>query len=630
MIEAELPDGRIVEFPDGTDPAVMQAAVKKLLAASQPEPSMGDNILGGLEAAGTVASGIIAEPVAGVAGIAQSLNPFAEQGAGARAVEDVRGALTYEPRTEEGKQSLQSVGSALAPIGKALEGTEDFLGEATLDATGSPALAAGAATIPTAIMELIGVGALRKLRVGTRLIDDAGMPTKILRKQLDKSGLNYDNLTDAAKAEIPAIADQSFITSQSLVPKSTERALVRQIKSGGRDDALAGLRVVRNKVVPDPSGVESLRQGYAPGFVQSVKTATPETRAQMGKMLNISRKIKGQERLSLDMRPGDVVGESVTKRVKVIRNAANDARKELDTIAKNSLGNKSINMETIANPLSDALDDLGIVLREGDAGKPIVDFSDSIITKDRGSQRAIKDAIDLLSDAQNRGGVSALDAHKLKRQLDNIIDFNKKASTGLGEDGRKVLKKIRGAINESVREVDPDYARVNDVMSKSLTALDDFDKATGAAIDVFGKGADSAIGTKMRGLMSNIQSRVNLENAVNQLDDVASDLSGPRKNGVAVYDGIARKPKKQINLNDDIKDLAMFANAMDARFGAVAKSSFQGNMEQAINRVLNQGVSQEIFQQGAGAAAKAANKVRGVNEFNAFEAMDALIKKGNK
>ena len=35
MIEAELPDGRVLEFPDGTDPSVIQAAVKKLLAPTQ-------------------------------------------------------------------------------------------------------------------------------------------------------------------------------------------------------------------------------------------------------------------------------------------------------------------------------------------------------------------------------------------------------------------------------------------------------------------------------------------------------------------------------------------------------------------------------------------------------------------
>lgn len=35
-IEAELPDGRVLEFPDGTDPAVIQQTVKKVLGVGQP------------------------------------------------------------------------------------------------------------------------------------------------------------------------------------------------------------------------------------------------------------------------------------------------------------------------------------------------------------------------------------------------------------------------------------------------------------------------------------------------------------------------------------------------------------------------------------------------------------------
>ena len=37
-IEAQLADGRVLEFPDGTDPAVIQSTVKRLIAESQPAP----------------------------------------------------------------------------------------------------------------------------------------------------------------------------------------------------------------------------------------------------------------------------------------------------------------------------------------------------------------------------------------------------------------------------------------------------------------------------------------------------------------------------------------------------------------------------------------------------------------
>lgn len=38
-IEAQLADGRILEFPDGTDPAVIQSTVKRMIAGGQPAPA---------------------------------------------------------------------------------------------------------------------------------------------------------------------------------------------------------------------------------------------------------------------------------------------------------------------------------------------------------------------------------------------------------------------------------------------------------------------------------------------------------------------------------------------------------------------------------------------------------------
>ena len=54
----------------------------------------------------TLVTGAIAEPIAGLAGIAQAINPFAEPGAGVRAIEATREALTFQPRTEAGKAGL--------------------------------------------------------------------------------------------------------------------------------------------------------------------------------------------------------------------------------------------------------------------------------------------------------------------------------------------------------------------------------------------------------------------------------------------------------------------------------------------------------------------------------------------
>ncbi len=124
----------------------------------QSEPSFSEKAAGSLEAGLTIGSSIVAEPVAGIAGIAQSINPFADEGAGARAVESTREALTYRPKTETGQEYIGAVGEALEPVAEGLEYVERGLGESVLDATGSEELAAIAHTLPTAVLEALGVG----------------------------------------------------------------------------------------------------------------------------------------------------------------------------------------------------------------------------------------------------------------------------------------------------------------------------------------------------------------------------------------------------------------------------------------------------------------------------------------
>ena len=42
-IQAQLADGRILEFPDGTDPAVIQATVKRIVQGDK-QPQVGANV----------------------------------------------------------------------------------------------------------------------------------------------------------------------------------------------------------------------------------------------------------------------------------------------------------------------------------------------------------------------------------------------------------------------------------------------------------------------------------------------------------------------------------------------------------------------------------------------------------
>lgn len=157
-IEVEIAGtGQIAEFPDGTPPEVIQQAM------SQFSQTQGNAFVGGLEAGATIASSVIAEPLAGLAGGIQALNPFAEPGAGAQAVQATREALTFQPRTQAGQEQLQTVGEILQPVGEFFQELEEGAGEIGFEAAG-PLGGAIASALPTLATELVGLKGIRNAK----------------------------------------------------------------------------------------------------------------------------------------------------------------------------------------------------------------------------------------------------------------------------------------------------------------------------------------------------------------------------------------------------------------------------------------------------------------------------------
>lgn len=126
MIEVELPDGSIAEFPDGTSTSVMQGALQKYSTKGKNQfdaPAAGVG-----EAALSMVTGGLAQPIAGLAGIGSALFNGAE--AGGQATRDVMESMTYAPRTETGKRYTENVGNVLSkPIDWAGDAGEFLQGE---------------------------------------------------------------------------------------------------------------------------------------------------------------------------------------------------------------------------------------------------------------------------------------------------------------------------------------------------------------------------------------------------------------------------------------------------------------------------------------------------------------------
>ena len=175
------------------------------------------------EAAATLISGAVAEPVAGLAGLVE-LARSGDSSSAADAVQHMQSSLTYSPKTEGGKEAIQTVGEPLQAAAEFFDSrglTPRAAGEAVTKSTGSPVLGTIVATLPAAALELglmkgAGGTVRRSQRAAQTRLLEAGAPeinqlfdaSRAVYKEIDGLGLTMkpdafkkltSKITDAAK-----------------------------------------------------------------------------------------------------------------------------------------------------------------------------------------------------------------------------------------------------------------------------------------------------------------------------------------------------------------------------------------------------------------------------------------------
>lgn len=203
------------------------------LPPQQLAPPVGP--VAGIEPALAIGTGIVAEPIAGLAGLAAT--PFGGAQLGTEAIEATREALTFQPKTEPGRAGLQAVGETLAPVGEVLSKVEKTLGDATFNATGSPALAAAAATAPTAFGELLGIGLGKgAVKVGQKTAKEAKDAVKrgVIDQEIADAVPTIDQLKDTSRAVYKEIDDLGAVVTDKSYRKIT-RDLNKVFRTLGGD-----------------------------------------------------------------------------------------------------------------------------------------------------------------------------------------------------------------------------------------------------------------------------------------------------------------------------------------------------------------------------------------------------------
>ena len=617
MKEVEF-GGQIIEFPDTMSNEEIAAILQQAYKSQMPEGLPSQSIT---EPAKAMYGGALSQVGAGLAGLGRVGMELAKGSDFERAMlqggEQVKRTSQeliqpFMPQTQRGMQGVESLAKTMEPVTKGFEAASQYSGDIPFERTGSPLMGALGYTTPTAILEAIGLTSLRRLMPNVRFLDEAGMPTPQFLAELEKMGLNFEDLASAARMRIPKQAtERSAVLGVPKPKESLDPMLAAQAREGS-EGALAPIMARGEKTIKDPLATEAIRQWDDKGLIQAVKTASPQTRAEMLKMLDIRRRIEDNKRLAQTTRPTDITGQSAVKRIDYLRGVAKDARTQLNDIAQKDLAGKPMNPDPVVNVLRNNLAELNVRLETGSNGIPVPIFEGSQLSANPSSQRIIRTAIRLLSEG---GAPDALRFHNLKRQLDELIDYRKSMQGGLTNSGQAFLKQLRAALNQELRNVSPQYGQVNDTLSDVLTVFDNLDDISGRRTNIFDPDAGVKLGQEFRKLFSNYGVRGDMLNTVQMLDEISTKYGG--------------------SFDDSIMDLAMFANALDTRFGSVAETSFKGQIEAAQK---SQRMGEMVGQVGTqGTTATAAEKIMemyrdltGVNNSAAYKVMEELLKRNQQ
>ncbi len=348
--QARQPIDLLKEF-EQDQPGLAEQALG--LASKIPGP-IGAAIKSGVpEAVANIASGAVAQPVAGLAGLAVA--PFAGTEKAAETIKGVEEALTVAPVTEAGKERLGEVGEALAPVGRVLTASEKFLGENTLRLTGSPALAAIAHALPTGAIEAIGFkGAGRVAKAGVT-------PSKRqVKKAVVESAPEIEQIKSAVSAVYKEI-DDSGVTVKSDPIEGLVKNITAKTKKAGLDAdvtprAAGAIKRLQSELgnAKTLSEIDTLRkvaQGVAnqtdrtekalgnimiteiDDFLDNLKSTDleggTESAAKVGKKFKAARKLWGRARRA------EVIQEALTTGESRAAGAEAGIRNELNRILNN-------------------------------------------------------------------------------------------------------------------------------------------------------------------------------------------------------------------------------------------------------------------------------------------------------
>lgn len=586
---ASVPEG--FELVDETIPEGFE-----VVEAVPVEP---DTLAGIGDIAATTAAGLGKSAVEGIAGIGGLLMGKSAgesiEAAQAIGIPEVQLGEQGQALVQNISEKFQASPQLVQDVVNAVMTLGPSVGESVFQAAGSPLAATAASILPEALETAGG------LRAGKAAVSTAGDVAAAV--EAPEIFTNQSPTKQRIAQKIAAGEFDRETAGFSLeTPKRTASDIINEVDQ-------SGLPIAKPRVQANIFEQEAIKQGFDKGVIASIKGAKQPDKLKMQQMVNIMERGKNKARFAATNRPSDVLGDSVMTRLRIVRKANKAAGQRLDEVAK-SLKGKQVDFNPAVDSFVNDLDDIGITLNRVD-GVVIPDFKGSDIEGLAGPESAINRIVKRMTSEKTP---DAFEIHRMKKFIDEQVTFGKNAE-GLAGKTESILKSLRRNLDQSLDSNFPEYDRINSAYSETIGALDAFQEVAGKKMNLTGPNADKATGTLMRRVLSNAQSRITLLDSVNEIERVAKKFENFRgKLDPRLIEG----PKGPSKINDDLLNQVLFVDELDSVFGTTARTSLQGQVEQAVKQGPV-GIAVE-------AAAKGAEKLRGINEENAFKAMKDLLR----
>jgi len=397
----------------------------------------------------------------------------------------------------------------------------------------------GASALGAATGALVGEGTGEDPLQGAILGGVLGAGLKkaenIISSTLTRRSATRDQIRKTLEANIPDINNLGFELKESLV-KGTSRVVKNNKLSKLIDQATD--------------------EGFDRGILAIATGANKETKTKIRSMLNIARKNIRSPLTRSEIRSSDVLGNSVLKRFNVVQRANTKAGKDIDRAATRFLKKQQFDKNTLRDQISQRLNAEGVIW---DGGKS-VNVKGSTF---EGSGQAQKALNSIVSRFNNTGKDDAFEFHKMKRFIDEQVDFGKTSDKPLSRRSEGIIKGIRRDIDQQLDNISPVYDRANTNFKETIDAITPFNDLIGKKVQKLSdQDKASAIGTLIRRELGNAQSRIPVRAARKELERVSAKHGG--------------------RFSDDLESLIAVTNELERIGISKASTSFKEQISSAI------------------------------------------------